>query len=417
MSVIYIDGGWPLSGELSLQGSKNTVLPMLAASILNRGSLRLFHCPQISDVEHMLVLLEQLGCHIRREGDCIEVNASRLNSDQVAPEYGKQMRSSFFLLGPMLGRMKRASAPYPGGCIIGARPIDIHLEAFQKMQVEIEEDGEMLYLSTRGLKGNEICLRFPSVGATENIVMAAVLAEGTTCIRNAAREPEVTELCLLLKKMGARITGEGTDTLVIQGVERLHDAEYTVKGDRIAGGTYLAAAFATRGSLTLKTDCISHMESTLRVLEAAGARLSVGADYVTLMSAGKIKAIKGLVTETYPGFPTDMQSQMMAVLACAGGDSSIEERIFESRFRICEELKKMGARIAIQGNIARLQGVPRLFGTIVEARELRGGAALVIAALEAEGESCIRGIPYIERGYENICDVLAGLGAQIRKEE
>lgn len=417
MSVIYIDGGWPLSGELSLQGSKNTVLPMLAASILNRGCLRLSHCPQILDVEHMLALLKQLGCHIRREGDCIEVDASQLDSDQVAPEYGRQMRSSFFLLGPMLGRMKRASAPYPGGCIIGARPIDIHLEAFQKMQVEIEEGEEMLYLSTKGLKGSEIYLRFPSVGATENIVMAAVLAEGTTCIRNAAWEPEVTELCLLLKKMGAKITGKGTDTLVIHGVERLHDAEYTVKGDRIAGGTYLAAALATKGSLTLKTDSISHMGATLRVLEAAGAKLSTGADYVTLKSAGKVKGIEGLVTETYPGFPTDMQSQMMAVLACAKGTSSIEERIFESRFRICEELKKMGASIEIQGNTARLQGVPGLLGTSLEARELRGGAALVIAALEAEGESCIYGVPYIERGYENICDVLAGLGARIRKEE
>lgn len=416
MSVIYIDGGFPLSGELSLQGSKNMVLPMLAASILNRGSLRLLHCPQIADVEHMLVLLEQLGCRIKREKDCIEINAALLESDRVSREYGKQMRSSLFLLGPMLGRMKRAVAPYPGGCIIGARPIDIHLEAFRSMQVEIEEKEEGLFLSTKGLVGKPIHLRFPSVGATENIVMAAVLAKGTTCIYNAAREPEVKELCLLLKEMGAQITGEGTDTLIIRGVKRLHDAEYTVKGDRIVGGTYLAAALATGGSLLLKTDCLAHMASTLSVLQAAGAGITTGKDYVSLKSAGRIKGIPRLVTKTYPGFPTDMQSQMMAVLSCAEGSSCIEERIFESRFRIYEELNRMGAKIEIEGNTARISGVSGLFGTSVEARELRGGAALVIAALTADGESAIRGVSYIERGYENICDVLGSLGARIKKE-
>ena len=406
-----------MQGEVLLQGSKNTVLPMLAASILNQGSIKLHHCPKIADVENMLALLEQLGCLIKRNGDSIEINAATIASDQVAAEYGKRMRSSVFLLGSMLGRMGHTRTAYPGGCVIGARPIDIHLDALKKMQVEITEEEDTLCLSTKGLKGNHISLKFPSVGATENIIMAAVLAEGTTFIKNAALEPEVTELCFLLTKMGARIAGIGTGTLVIQGVKRLHDAEYTVKGDRIAGGTYLAAALATHGSVTLHTDCISYMEKTLHILKIAGGTISKGRDYVTLSAPTRIKGIKRLVTQTYPGFPTDMQSQLMAVLTCAEGSSVIEERIFESRFRICSELEKMGALIKVQGNQARILGVSKLHGAEVEAMELRGGAALMIAALAAEGESCIHGVHFIERGYEDICEVLSELGAQIKKEE
>lgn len=416
MSVIYVNGGLRLQGEMGLQGSKNTVLPMLAASILNRGSLKLNHCPKITDVDNMLALLKTIGCRIKREGDSIEIDASFVDSDKVAPEYGKLMRSSVFLLGPMLGRMQRAVTAYPGGCIIGARPIDIHLKAFRKMQVEIEETEEFLSLSTKGLKGNRIELDFPSVGATENIVMAAVLAEGSTCIRNAAREPEVLELCLLLKAMGARISGEGTGCIVITGVKSLHDAEYTVKGDRIAGGTYLAAAAAVRGRITLHTDGISYMEGTLRVLERTGARVRRGQDFVTLEAEKRPKALEQLVTEPYPGFPTDMQSPMMAVLAGASGTSVIEERIFESRFRICNELLRMGADIEVKGSKARVRGVEHLKGARVLAKELRGGAALVIAALMAEGESRIEGVSYLERGYEDICQAFSRLGAQIRKE-
>lgn len=416
MSVIYVDGGRPLKGELCLQGSKNTVLPMLAASILNAGTTRLHHCPDITDVEHMLALLKQMGCLVKREGDCIEIDASLLDSDQVAPEYGRLLRSSLFLLGPMLGRMHRAVTAYPGGCIIGARPIDIHLDAFRKMQVEIEENSEFLSLSTKGIKGNDITLSFPSVGATENIVMAAVLAEGTTHIHNAAKEPEITELCLLLKAMGARISGEGRSDIFIQGVEKLHDAEYTVKGDRIAGGTYLAAALATKGSVTLHTDCIPHMAGTLQVLKKAGGHFSGGRDYITLSAGKRGKGIKLLATEPYPGFPTDMQSQMMAVLAGAKGTSVIEERIFESRFRIAGELQKMGADITLNGARACIRGVPGLLGTSVEAKELRGGAALLIAALSAEGESTIKGTEYMERGYERICENFVSLGASVRKK-
>lgn len=417
MSVIYVDGGRPLRGEIGLQGSKNTVLPMLAASILNKGSLRLNHCPKIADVDSMLALLEQMGCFVKRDGDSIEIDASSLDSAQVAPEYGKRMRSSLFLLGPMLGRMKRAVAVYPGGCVIGERPIDIHLAAFRRMQVEIEENAEFLSLSTAGLKGNRIILGFPSVGATENVVMAAVLAEGTTCIYNAAREPEIIELCLLLKAMGADISGEGSGCLRIRGVKRLHDAEYTVKGDRIVAGTYLAAALATQGEILLETDCLFHMEGILRALERAGARLFIGKDHVRLISQGRAGRVRRLVTEPYPGFPTDMQSQMMAVLAGARGVSVIEERIFESRFRICEELRRMGAIIETDGPRARICGVSELSGARMEAKELRGGAALIIAALMAEGESAIEGVGYIERGYEDICGVLSSLGARIKKEE
>lgn len=415
MSVIYVDGGRPLRGEIRLQGSKNAVLPMLAASILNEGSIRLSHCPRIADVDTMLALLKQMGCLVKREGDSIEVNAASLHSEQVASEYGGLMRSSLFLLGPMLGRMKRAVAAYPGGCVIGSRPIDIHLAAFRKMQVEIEENEEFLRLSTAGLKGTDIILSFPSVGATENILLAAVLAKGVTCIENAAREPEVTELCLFLKAMGADISGEGSHRLCIRGVQRLHDAEYAVKGDRIAAGSYLAAAFATHGSVEMQTDCLPHMEGSLQALEAAGARIVRGRDFVRLVSIERARSIGRLVTEPYPGFPTDMQSQMMAVLAGAKGTSVIEEQIFESRFRICGELRRMGACIETAGKAARIKGVRKLFGAKVEAKELRGGAALVIAALAAEGESRVEGVGYIERGYEDICGVLSGLGGRVRK--
>lgn len=311
--------------------------------------------------------------------------------------------------------MKRAVTAYPGGCIIGARPIDIHLDAFRKMQVEIEENSELLSLSTKGIRGNDIRLSFPSVGATENIVMAAVLAEGTTHIYNAAREPEITELCQLLKAMGAKISGEGSSSISIQGVEKLHDAEYTVKGDRIAGGTYLAAALATRGNITLRTDCVGHMAGTLSILEKAGGSLHTGRDYVTLSAKKRCREIKRLVTEPYPGFPTDMQSQLMAVLAGAEGVSVIEERIFESRFRISRELCRMGANIELEGERAFIYGVPRLTGAKVEAKELRGGAALLIAALFAEGESEIEGVSYIDRGYERICENLLSLGADIKR--
>lgn len=417
MSVIYVNGGPRLQGEICLQGSKNTVLPMLAASILNQGSIRLRHCPQITDVDHMAVLLEQMGCVIKREHGDIEIDASFLNSDQVASEYGKLMRSSLFLLGPMLGRLKRAVTPYPGGCTIGARPIDIHLEAFRKMQVEIDQEEEYLSLFTAGLKGSHIRLAFPSVGATENVIMAAVLAQGTTWIENAAREPEVRELCLLLKAMGALISGEGTSCIKIKGVPRLHDAEYTIKGDRIAAGTYLAAAAATRGSVVLRTDCACHMEGIFKALEQTGARLSRGEDFIALEAENRPLPLEHLVTEPYPDFPTDMQSQMMAVLLRARGTSVIEEKIFESRFRICPDLCRMGADIRVEGRKARIFGVESLTGAELTAQELRGGAALIIAALSAEGESRIEGVGYIERGYEDICGTLSMLGAQIRQEK
>ena len=414
MEGIEIYGGDPLSGEVRIQGSKNAALPILAAVILHRGITKLHNCPNIRDVTYMVQILEEMGCHVTWSGHTLCVDAKEVHSAWVSPEAGKKMRSSIIFLGALLGRMKEACIPYPGGCVIGARPIDLHKKSMEQMQTSFEEKDGIVYASAPNLLGSSIPLDFPSVGATENIILAAVLAEGRTEILNAAKEPEIVELCEFLNQKGAKITGAGTACIVIEGVSELADSEYCLMSDRIVAGTYLMAVMATRGQCVLKAAPVSQLTKVLEMVQKMGAVITVKAEELSVDGRVASQPLPFAETLPYPGFPTDLQSQLMALLSVAEGESRIAERMFESRFKIAAELRRMGAGIVIAGAEARISG-GALLGTAVNAPELRGGAALVIAGLCATGKTTIADCHYIERGYEDICGDLQKLGAQIRK--
>lgn len=415
MDWIEVVGGKHLHGEVEIQGSKNAVLPILAACILNKGVSIINHCPRIKDVFHMLKILEGIGCTVSFDKNTIIVDSSNLKTSVLAANYVGSMRSSIILLGSMISRMKQVTISYPGGCSIGARPIDMHFKALRDMNINIDEDEEYIYCNTNQIKGNQITLRFPSVGATENIILAAVLANGTTVIYNAAKEPEIVELCQFLRCMGAIIEGDGTDKISIQGVLELHDVEYTVSADRIVTGTYMAAVAAAGGNVTIKSDCMLQLDSTISSIREIGCKVECFKDYLNIVSNSNKKPISMLKTSPYPGFPTDMQSQIMAVLIQAKGISTLEENIFESRYHNVNELKKMGADIELDGSKAIIKGKEHIYAAEVSAHDLRGGAGLVIAGLLAIGKTKITGIEYIERGYEDICKDLYCIGADIRK--
>ena len=419
MSSIEVIGGKQLKGELNIQGSKNAALPVIAATILNKGTTILRNCPKILDVYHMVSILKELGCTTSWEGNTLYVNSSNATSTSVPEEYVTKMRSSILFLGSLLGRHKEVTIAYPGGCSIGKRPIDYHLKAIKKMNVTQEfigEDDTMIHCYSDRILGADIFLEFPSVGATQNIILTAVLSEGTTRIFNAAREPEVIEVCNYLIAAGARICGKGTAFLEIEGVKHLHDVEFRLSSDRIVAGTYMAAVAATGGDVVFTGTPISHLESTLRVLKRVGCKIDSEEDRVTIRQTGRILPIEVLKTQPYPGFPTDMQSQLLTVLSLADGRSTIVEGIFESRFQNITELLKMGAQITLdtKENKAIITGVKQLKGAVVEAHDLRGGAALVIAGMAASGVTIVRDATSIERGYEDICRDLASIGAQIR---
>ncbi|MBD5465100.1 MAG: UDP-N-acetylglucosamine 1-carboxyvinyltransferase [Lachnospiraceae bacterium] len=415
MKSIDITGGNTLCGEVAIQGSKNAALPLLAASVLIKGVSVIHNCPRISDIFSMIKILESIGCKVRFTGHCLEIDAKDITSTALPEEYVKVMRSSIIFIGAMLARKKEVSIHYPGGCVIGERPIDMHLGALERLGVEFTEAEETIRANAGKLKGNEIFLPFPSVGATQNIVLAAVFAEGVTVIKGAAKEPEVTEVCRFLQKAGARIHGIGTETLEIEGVDSLKETEFTVVPDRIVAGTYLLAGAATRGAVLLENAPVHQMDSLLLMLRNMGAKLHVEQDCIFLNGEEADRAIPFMETKVYPGFPTDLQSPLMAVLARADGISIIRETIFENRFRVAKELNRMGARIFLKENQALIYGVERLSGMDVKAEELRGGAALVIAGLLAQGKTKIDGLSYIERGYEDIVRDLKCLGAKIEK--
>ncbi len=413
MDSIYIYGGNFLRGETKIQGSKNAVLPILAASLLVKGTCVIKNCPRIADVYLMQNLLQELGGFVSWAGSTVTVNAFHVNDRRISGESVTRMRSSVMLLGAALGRFGEVTMAYPGGCVIGRRPIDIHLSALRKMGVEIEEQEQFFTAKAKRLQGAEIRLPFPSVGATENVVLAAVTAEGTTVLENAAKEPEIEALCEFLAAAGADIEGIGKDCLRIKGVEKLHEAKYKVPADRIVAGTYLTAALAAGGSIFLENAPAGQMQTLLAVAEEMGACVTVNDEGVGVDVIHKLKASSYLKTEVHPGFPTDLQSPLMAALSIARGQSVIEENIFENRFRIVNDLLRMGANIEVIKNKAYINGVERLKGADVEAEELRGGAALVVAGLAAEGKSVVRNRHFIERGYENICKDLRNLGADI----
>lgn len=412
MSAIRIRGLRPLKGEIKIQGSKNAVLPMMAAAVLHNGITTLMDVPVIQDVLCMMGILEHLGCRCKLDGHVLTIDATCLTSVLIPEEQVKKMRSSIMLLGPLLGRCGEALTYYPGGCSIGKRPIDLHLHALRCLGAEISEDGDAIRACTAGLTGGNIYLKFPSVGATENALMAAVLAKGETKIHNAAMEPEIGELCLFLAAMGAEIAGIGSSELTVCGGRQLRDVCYWVSGDRIVAGTYMAAIMAAGGEAALLNAPVAHMKAVIETAERMGVETCCVPGGLSVRSVGRLCSTT-ILTGPYPDFPTDLQSIMLAVMAVSEGIGKMWEKIFEGRFETAKELQKLGARIAVDDTSATVKGIYPLQGEAVVARDLRGGAALVVAGLAAEGMTVISDCHHIVRGYEDICRDLSCLGAEI----
>ena len=417
MSRLILSGGKPLEGEIKVQGAKNAVLPILAATILTEEKCVIKNCPKLRDVDKTILVLRDLGCVVEREGSTVTVDSGGVCDHCICENLMREMRSSIIFLGAILTRCKCANVSMPGGCPIGLRPIDLHLKALKKLGVTISEEHGYINCRADKLKGADIHLDFPSVGATENIMLSAVCAEGDTTVSNAAREPEIVDLADLLNAMGAKITGAGSSVIRISGVKKLHGAEYSVMPDRIVAATYLAAGAITGGDITLKGAEKLHMDAMLDALSQMGAQFEFGENTIRIKPLDEIKSIHILRTMPYPGFPTDIQSPFMAVAALGRGTSVFVENIFENRFRHVDELVRMGADIRVSGRCAVIRGVRKLSGAKVCARELRGGAALVLAGLAAEGTTIVENTEYIDRGYESIENYLSACGADIRRIE
>lgn len=414
MDSIYVQGGVALRGKVCIQGSKNAALPILAASLLTKETSCIYNCPRIADVHRMVSLLRSLGVKVCWEENGIRVNAWNICGGDMPTEAIRGMRSSLCLLGALIGRCGEVRMEYPGGCMIGERPVDLHIMAFQKMGVCFREEQDMLCAHVKELHGAEIELPFASVGATENIILAAVMAEGDTTICGAAKEPEVVALCDYLQRCGADIEGIGTGVILIHGGRPLYGTDYRVSEDRIVAGTYLFGAIATGGCVLLENAPYMQMESVLNVAQKMGALCDVTKEGIYVQAEERTLAVPFLRTEPYPGFPTDLQSMALVAMVGAEGKSIVEETIFENRFQVVDPLVRMGADIQVLSPTkVVVNGVERLHGGQLEAKELRGGAALLLAALAAEGRSTITGCSYIYRGYENICKDLRELGARV----
>jgi UDP-N-acetylglucosamine 1-carboxyvinyltransferase len=415
MDKLVIQGGIPLSGEIRISGAKNAALPILCAALLTEEPLHIGNVPHLRDVTTMLELLNQMGAEVsvndRME---VEIAARKLQNLEAPYELVKTMRAAILVLGPMLSRCGQARVSLPGGCAIGSRPVDLHIKGLQAMGAEIEiEHGYILARAAR-LKGARIFMDTVTVTGTENLMMAATLADGTTVLENAAREPEVVDLANCLIAMGAKIEGAGSDVITVHGVDRLHGADYRVMPDRIEAGTFLVAAAATGGSVLLKDVRPDILDAVLEKLREAGAHIECGADTISLEMAGPLKSVN-VRTAPYPAFPTDMQAQFMALNAVANGAATVTETIFENRFMHVQELQRLGASIETEGNTAVVRGVPTLSGATVMATDLRASASLVVAGLIAQGETSIERIYHIDRGYECIEEKLSQLGARIKR--
>lgn len=418
MSRLIISGGNKLEGEIESQGSKNSVLPILAATILNGGKNVIYNCPELRDVRITMEVLESLGCSVKRVGKVLIVDSENISEFTIPDELMRQMRSSIIFLGAILARFGRAVVSLPGGCEIGNRPIDLHIKALKMLGVDITESHGYIDCKAEKTHGENIHLDFPSVGATENIMLAACMAEGTTVITNAAREPEIVDLEFFLNRMGAKISGAGSDVIRIDGVKKLYAVEHTIIPDRIAGATYLLAGAITGGNIILRNTNPQHMGAIIHALKEMGCRIYSEKNRIILTAPpGRLKSAGKLLTMPYPGFPTDIQSPFMALASISEGTGIFVENIFENRYQHVEELVRMGADIQVDGRVAVVCGVPHLSGATVVAKELRGGAALVLAGLSAEGITQIENIKYIDRGYEDIEKYLSVCGANIRREE
>lgn len=413
MDTIHVRGGNPLFGEVKIQGSKNAVLPIMAAALLIDDICIIENCPRIADVEFMKQLLSEAGCFISHSDRKLIIDARCATQDKMSKEAVRGMRSSIMLLGAMLGRFGKVSMSYPGGCIIGKRPIDLHISALQKMGVTIREEESGFTAKTKKLKGNVLRLPFASVGATENVILAAVKAEGDTYLYHAAREPEIVSLCEFLTKAGAEIEGAGSDVIVVKGGKPLHGISYKVPADRIVAGTYVCSVLGCGGHILLRDAPCREMESIINIAKQAGAELASSSEGLSILMEKKPMPVPFIKTAVYPGFPTDLQSPLLAALTAAEGISILEETIFEDRFRIVQELEKMGADIRISGRRAIVSGGKRLRAAKVAAGELRGGAGLVIAGSMAEGETIVTNRHFIDRGYEDICRDYQNMGVNI----
>ncbi len=414
MSSVVVSGLSSLYGEVSIQGSKNAVLPILAASLLHAGVTVLKGCPCISDVSDMLLIMEELGCQVKWDNSSLIIDATKVKPTPVTQDTAKKTRASILFLGALLGRNKHAVISYPGGCTIGKRPIDIHVSALKKMGVVLEDEENVLSASVSKLRGTRIEFPSPSVGATENVILAAVLAEGITEIMNAAREPEITALCEFLNQSGAKISGLGTSCLRIQGVAELNDTSYKVPPDRIVAGTYLTAVAAASGYAVIHGVIERDLAEVIHVLRKMGCQIDIREDKAFIKRKGMLQSPGTITTEPFPGFPTDMQSQFLSLMSVAYGESIMEERIFEARYNIVDDLNHMGALINIEEKRAIVQGSRKLRGTEVVAKDLRGGASLIIAGLTADGITVVRDTEFVERGYVDICKDLRNLNANIR---
>ena len=417
MEKLIVKGGNRLVGAVKTSGAKNAVLPIIAASILGTTPSHLDEVPMLEDVHTISEVLKCLGLAVEcsPEKNVLDIDSTEITSYEAPYELVRTMRASFLVMGPLLARIGKARISMPGGCAIGARPIDIHLKGFEALGVKIEQGHGYIEASApEGLKGTSIYFDFPSVGATENIMMAASLAEGTTILENAAEEPEIVDLANYLNKMGAKIRGAGTDTIRIEGVDKLHGADYTIIPDRIEAGTYMIAAAMTGGDVVVENVLPEHQKPLIAKLREAGAVVEEDIDKVRVIGKNPLKAVS-IKTLPYPGFPTDMQAQMMAMMVIAEGRSKVTETVFENRFMHVVELNRMGAQISTEGRSAVIDGPCKLTGCDVRATDLRAGAAMILAGLVAEGTTRIGDLHHIDRGFENIVAKLKKLGADIER--
>ena len=414
MTELIIQGGHRLNGAVHIHGAKNSALPLLAATLLVDGTCELENCPALSDVRAAADILRHLGCRVEQHGPHMCVDASAPCRGDIPDALMREMRSSIVFLGAIVARMGTAELSFPGGCELGPRPIDLHLAALRQMGLSIIEDGGKLRCEVcERLTGCSVTLAFPSVGATENILLAAVTAQGTTTIYNAAREPEISDLCAFLTACGARIVGAGESTIVVEGVERLHGCTHRVIPDRIETVTYMAAAAVTGGALLLRNVCPPQLQAVTPLFEEMGCRLSVRDAELLVSAPPRLARVKTVRTLPYPGFPTDAQALLMAMACVAKGTSVFVETIFESRFKHVGELMRLGARIKVEGRVAVVEGVERLSGAPVQCTDLRGGAALVLAGLAAQGETTVTELQHLERGYEAMVEGLTAAGASL----
>lgn len=413
MSKLIINGGRALMGSIKVQGSKNAVLPIFAGSVLCKGRVIIHNSPRISDCNNMLNILTALGCKVTRYENTVIIESDDMINGEITSTLARELRSSIFLLGPMLARFKSAKIAYPGGCEIGLRPIDLHLKGLRELNVDIHEEAGFIYCDATNIKGADVHLDLPSVGATENLMMASIVAEGKTTIRNAAREPEIVDLQNFLNKCGAKIEGAGTSVITVEGKRSLVGVEYTPMNDRIVAGTYMLATCMCGGEIQLIGADLSNLYSLISKFSKYACKVIVNSDNIYIKANGRMSAVDVIETSPFPGFPTDLQAQTVAMLSVANGASVMVENMFESRYKYVPELVKMGAKIVVKDRTAFIKGVKNLYGAEVFAQDLRGGAALVMAGLVAKGKTIVSDVYHVDRGYEDIEKVLSGVGADI----